>query len=71
MRYIYIIHQIKVIKKSQNSRNQDFLTIFAYDGRMRIRIRTNNDGSGSATLLISSTSYMGGDVQRGNDDGCD
>jgi hypothetical protein len=69
-KYIYIILQrLKVIKKSQNSKNQGFSYYFLlYDGR--IWIRTDNDGSGSGrpktyetgskTLLISSTNYMVG-----------
>jgi hypothetical protein len=39
-----LITSSKIKKKSQNSRKQDFFTFLLVDGR--IRIRTNNDGSG-------------------------
>jgi hypothetical protein len=37
----------RVIRNSQNCRNQDFKNILLADGRVRIRIRTDNYGSGS------------------------
>ncbi len=56
-RYIYIIFQrSKVIKKSQNSRNQGFLLLLLLDNR-RIRIRTsdpNPDPGGSKTYGYGS-----------------
>ncbi len=57
-RYIYIIFQTwKVIKKSQNSKNQGFsnLLLFLLDAiRMRVRIReAKTYRSGSATLTVS------------------
>jgi hypothetical protein len=45
--YLHQSLKIKKKKKSQNSRNPGFLLLFPVDGSICIRIRKNNDGSGS------------------------